>query len=153
MIKRREAKKWRIISFLIIFILVSISSESAISISTSNHIKQIANPEKISLNEKQICGYPNFPRDKIVMIGKYQTLEVQGIHGFSRKLKIICEEGDILIFGGQWQKSGYSSWYYVLLHSKEYIYFLLPSFVGICRDGKIYGMASGDFYISRSLPN
>ena len=92
--------------------------------------------------------YPDFPNNKMIMVGHYSTLDEQESKGISRDLNISCNQGDISVFVGKWSKSGYSSWYYVRFIRDKYTYFHAPTFFGICRDGQIFGISYGDFHYS-----
>ena len=90
--------------------------------------------------------YPDFPKNKMIIIGHYSTVDEQESTGNSRDLHITCEKGDIVIIGGFWAKSGYSSWVYVRFIRDKYTHLHAPEFYGICRDGKIFGISYGEIY-------
>lgn len=98
-----------------------------------------------SHSEEPLGEYPDFPKNKMVLIGKYSSIEEHDSPGISRSFEITCGKGDISVFGGEWKKSGYSSWVYVRFHSKEYVQIKVPKFIGICKDGQISGITFGDF--------
>ncbi len=133
----RKRAEMKIVCLSICFLILTTS----MSIVSSNDI--------IKKNKTgQLDEYPNFPRNKMVMIGKYTNLEEQGSNGFSRRLNITCERGDIVVFGGQWRKSGYSSWVYVRFIRDNYSYFRVSNFFGVAGNGQIVGITFGDFYFS-----
>ena len=92
--------------------------------------------------------YPDFPKNKMFMVGHFTTADEQESKGIFRDLYITCESGDISVFVAKWSKGGYSSWVFSRHFSKEYTYFHAPAFLGMCRDGQIIGITFGDLYYS-----
>lgn len=101
------------------------------------------NCQQSSPSEEPMNEYPDFPRNKMILIGNTNTVVIKP--GFPRSLNITCEKGDMLIFGGQWKKSGYSTPVYVRFSSKEYTHFIAPEFFGFYKDGHIFGITYGNF--------
>jgi hypothetical protein len=104
--------------------------------------------QQSSPSEEPLGEYPDFPKNKMFMVGHYMTVDEQESKGISRDLYITCDTGDISVFVAKWLKSGYSSWVFARHFSKEYTHFLAPEFFGICRDGQIFGITFGDLYYS-----
>ena len=94
-------------------------------------------------NSESSSDHPNRPLEKMIMIGRYNRLEEQ--RTYCRSLKIDSYKGNIWIIVGEWEKSGYSSWSYWRLISNEYIHFEATHFLGYCSNGRICGIALGDF--------
>jgi len=92
--------------------------------------------------------YPDFPKNKMVLVGHYSIIDEQESKGISRDLCISCNQGDISVYIAKWWKCGYSSWDYARLIYDKYTYFHAPVFFGICRNGQIFGITYGDLYYS-----
>lgn len=92
--------------------------------------------------------YPDFPKNKMVIVGRYSSLNEHESKGISRDLHITCNQGDITVYIAKWWKSGYSSWGYGRHIYDKYIHFHAPRFYGICRDGQIFGISYGEISFS-----
>lgn len=92
--------------------------------------------------------YPDFPKNKMILVGHYSTVDEQESKGISRDLYITCNQGEITVYIAKWWKSGYSSWGYGRHIYDKYTYFHAPAFYGICRDGQIFGISYGEIYFS-----
>ena len=95
-------------------------------------------------------NHPDFPREFLVIIGRYTFVNKSNQNDFKQSLIIQCNRGKILIIGGAWARATqYGSWVYRPFISVKVTYIKAPCFYGFYHNNRICGITLGDWYISQ----